>query len=352
MLLEKFIDEGLVMAVTPGTSLVTVGGAIANDVHGKNHDLAGSIGAHVNWIDIVGADGAVQRVSRTVNSDIFDATVGGIGLTGAIVRASVTLKNLESNSVIVTERRISCLEEFLDELRKIRGTANYSVGWIDALRSGQQLGRGILETAESSHEFIRKSPRQPSNLPFDFPNFAINSFSVRTFNTLYFRRIPAEGRKRVVAFDRFVYPLDAVGQWNRMYGKRGFFQFQCVLPDETSFRGLKEMLRIVSDSGNASFLAVLKTLGERGSGKLSFPMPGFTLALDIPNRAGSVGLLHRLEALTLEHGGRVYLAKDAALSQEGFREMYPQYRQFMSICERIDRTGKFKSDMARRLGLK
>jgi len=209
-----------------------------------------------------------------------------------------------------------------------------------------------LETAEASGEFIRKSPRQSSILRLDVPRFAINSFSVRAFNTLYFRRVPAQGRKRIVAYDRFVYPLDAVGQWNRMYGKRGFFQFQCVLPDETSSHGLKEMLCVVSDSGNASFLAVLKTLGESGSGNLSFPMPGFTLALDIPNKAGSVGLLRRLEALTLDHGGRVYLAKDAALSQEGFKEMYPQYRQFMNVCARIDKTGKFKSDMAQRLGLK
>jgi decaprenylphospho-beta-D-ribofuranose 2-oxidase len=155
-----------------------------------------------------------------VNSDIFDATLGGIGLTGAIVRASVTLKNLESNSVVVSERRIGCLEQFLDELRKIRGTASYSVGWIDALQSGRHLGRGIMETAESSREFIRKSPRQPSNLPFDFPNFAINSCSVRAFNTLYFRRIPA-GRKRVVAYDLC---LSAGCRWTveSMYGKRIF----------------------------------------------------------------------------------------------------------------------------------
>jgi decaprenylphospho-beta-D-ribofuranose 2-oxidase len=217
---------------------------------------------------------------------------------------------------------------------------------------GFDFARGILETAEFVDAGPRPKRKAGPGVPFNFPGFALNPLSVRLFNEFYYGRIPRAGRERGRPFVDFLYPLDTIGGWNRIYGKRGFYQFQCVLPDAEAPRGLQRLLEEISAARAASFLAVLKTLGGQGKGMLSFPMSGFTLALDFPRRKDTLELLGKLERITLDHGGRIYLAKDHALSPEGFRAMYPSLPEFEAVLARIDAAGRFASDQSRRLGIK
>ncbi len=350
-LLQRFLPQGFIAPVSPGTGFVTLGGCVANDVHGKNHEALGSFGSHVQWFDLVLPSGELRRVCRA-DEPLFSATIGGMGLTGLVVRVGMKLMRVPSNAVDLREERVSDLDEFIERFEAVRSKSSYSVGWIDALASGTRLGRGILETAEHSAEGVAERAPARWNLPFEFPGFALNSIGVQAFNELYYRRVPTAGRQRRLHVRKFLYPLDAIGHWNRMYGRRGFFQFQCVVPDEQAPRGLRRLLEAVSAGRASSFLAVLKTLGGSGPGMLSFPMRGYTLALDLPNHGAVRGLLSRLEALTLDHGGRIYLAKDAALSEQGFKRMYPRFEEFRRTLEHGDPQGRLMSDMARRLRLR
>lgn len=349
--LEKFLPQGFLPPVSPGTGFVTVGGCVANDVHGKNHELMGSFGRHIEWFDLLLPSGEVRRV-QAGHDALFRATVGGMGLTGLILRVCFNLMQIPSNAVVRTEQRMSGLDAFLERLEEIRREATYSVGWIDAMATGPALGRGILETAEPSDESLASRSPTLVTLPWNMPACVLNPSSIRVFNNLYYQRIPARGRRTRVGLERFLYPLDTIANWNRLYGRQGFFQFQCVFPDATASKGIRRVLEAVTAQHAASFLGVLKTLGGTGPGMLSFPMRGYTLALDFPNRPGVRELLCRLEAITLDYGGRVYLAKDAALSPLGFRRMYPQWREFRRVLEEIDPDGILASDMARRLRLR
>lgn len=356
-LIGVFLPRGFMPPTSPGTAFATVGGAVAADVHGKNHDRHGSFGNHVRWIDLLMADGETRRVTAEGDPDLFAATIGGMGLTGLIRAACVRLLPRATPNVNVRERRIADLDAFLAAFSEVRETATFSVGWIDALATGARLGRGILETAEfTPTEFAgaeaTAKPRRTRAVPIDLPGFALNPLSVRAFNEVYLRRVPVTGRERTVPFPEFLYPLDAIHHWNRIYGKRGFYQFQCVLPDATAAAGLRQLLEEIARAGNASFLAVLKTLGGEGRGFMSFPMRGYTLALDFPRRAGTEALIRRLEDITRERGGRVYLAKDALLSPDSVRAMYPQMPKFEQVLARVDPNNLFSSDMARRLALK
>lgn len=355
-LLRTFLARGWMPPTSPGTGFVTIGGAIANDVHGKNHDTDGSIGHHVNWIELLLPNGDYRRVSRTQDPQIFHATIGGLGLTGVICRAALRLLPAPGTTVLVQKRRISGLDEFITALRESRpggpNAQRFSVGWLDALATGAGMGRGILETAELGTE----SPPLPSSearlrMPVDLPGWVLNSTSIRVFNEVYYRRIPAGGREQLRSLPEFLYPLDAIGEWNRMYGRRGFHQFQCVLPDESAELGLRTLLKHISAERSASFLAVLKTLGGEGEGLLSFPLRGFTLALDFPNNADNETLILKLHDITLNYGGRVYLAKDSLLSAAHFRRMYPRWEQFAALRQQLDPAQRLHSDMARRLEL-
>lgn len=348
---ERYLPQGFMPPVSPGTGFVTLGGCVANDIHGKNHEHLGSFGQHIAWLDLLLPSGEVQRVWPGSHA-LFRATVGGMGLTGLILRLCINLMRVPSNAVIRREERMLNLETFLERLEAVRRNATYSVGWIDALATGSALGRGILETGEPSDTPVSVRPATHFTLPWDLPAFVLNPLSIRAFNELYYHRIPTRGRKLQVSLERFLYPLDAMGHWNRLYGRRGFFQFQCVLPDSAASQGLRRILQAVSERRASSFLAVLKTLGGEGPGMLSFPLRGYTLALDFPNRAGVRSLLSELEAITLDHEGRVYLAKDAALSPRGFRRMYPQWTAFRRVLDEIDPDVRMMSDMARRLGIR
>ena len=348
-LLAVFLPRGFIAPVSPGTAFVTLGGALANDVHGKNHHIAGSIGEHVPWFDLLLPDGTVLRVSEDSDPALFRATLGGIGLTGIITAVCLKLVPVPSNALAVRRSRIANLDEFLAGF-EAAAAATWSVGWIDALASGAALGRGILETAEPSPTGVDTAPPKPKRFPLDAPGWALNGLSVRAFNALYWRRVPAAGQQATVPYAQFLYPLDAIEGWNRMYGKRGFHQFQCVLPYGPGPAALRRLLETVAATGNASFLAVLKVMGRQGKGMLSFGMPGYSLALDIPAKPGSVALFAELERITRDAGGRIYLAKDSLLSAAGFAAMYPKPGIPRGARPR-DPQRRLDSDMARRLGL-
>jgi decaprenylphospho-beta-D-ribofuranose 2-oxidase len=351
-LLEVFLPRGWQVPVSPGTSFATLGGAVANDVHGKNHDRKGSFGDHIAWLDLLLPSGEVRRLEAAENSALFRATVGGSGLTGIILRLAFDMARVRSNAVELTETRARDLDDFIGRLADARAKSSYSVGWIDALATGRNLGRGILETAEPSDASIDAKPRAARRVPIDFPSIALNRWSVHGFNQFYYSRVPEAGRQRRVPVETFLYPLDALADWNRIYGKRGFHQFQCVLPDDGAPTGLRRILETVSAAGAASFLAVLKTLGSQGRGMLSFPMRGFTLALDFPHRRRTPELLAKLEQITLDFGGRIYLAKDSALSAGGLAAMYRELPAFQAVLSEVDPNGMLASDMARRLRIR
>ena len=250
----------------------------------------------------------------------------------------------------VTEQRVANLDAFLAAMQNAQG-ATYSVGWIDGTARGASLGRGILETAEHEPDDLAMPATRPRAVPLDFPGFVLNPLSVRLFNEAYFRRVPASGRSRPVMLQKFLYPLDAIHGWNRIYGKRGFHQFQCVVPFEIGPRALRGLLEVIAASCQASFLAVLKRMGPGRAGFLSFPMQGYTLALDFPAKPGIEDLYARLCALTLDAGGRVYLAKDSLLNAPQFRQMYPEFSSFHRVLSELDPSGRMQSGMSRRLSL-
>lgn len=349
-LARVFLPRGFMAPTSPGTAFASIGGAIATDAHGKNHDRHGSFGDAVRWIDLLTADGITRRVSPESDPALFAATIGGMGMTGLIRRACFDLLP-GSPFVTVKSRRMGGLDEFIAGLLAAR-EATFSVGWIDVMAAGADFARGILETAEPAPMAPMKALKAPRSVPIDFPGFALHPAAVRLFNQAYFHRVPARGRERVMALTTFLYPLDALANWNRIYGKRGFYQFQCVVPDEAAAAGLREILGAIRDAGTGSFLAVLKTLGRAGRGDLSFPMRGFTLALDFPRRAGVEALITRLIDMTIAHAGRVYLAKDQLMTAAQARAMYPRADAFAATLARVDPQARFTTELGRRLGFK
>jgi decaprenylphospho-beta-D-ribofuranose 2-oxidase len=351
-LITTFVPRGFMPPASPGTAFATLGGALAADVHGKNHDRHGSFGDHVLWAELLLADGSTRRVSPSEDRELFAATIGGMGLTGLVRRLAVKLLPGAAAMLRVAERRVADLDAHLEALFAARQRATFSVGWIDALATGAALGRGIVETAEFAPDVpLAPAPRRRA-VPLDLPGFVLNPVSIRAFNALYGARVPRGGRERTRRLDVFLYPLDAIHDWNRIYGGRGFHQFQCVIPDDEAPRAIRDMLERVGKAGSASFLAVLKTLGGEGRGMLSFPLRGVTLALDFPRRSGVDALIGDLNRLAMEHGGRVYLAKDALLDAATLRSMYPRLGEFEAVLARVDPQARFTSDQARRLGLK
>jgi len=358
-LLRVFLPRGFFPPVTPGTKHVSVGGAIAADVHGKNHHRDGSIASFVESFRLLTGTGAILTCSRSENADLFWATLGGMGLTGAILSARLSLLPVETAFVSAEYRKAANLDEAL-ELMSGDPDHRYSVAWIDCLASGAKLGRSVLIRGDHARVAdipakLRAAPlsvprRRMRSVPFHLPGFILNPVTVKAFNECFYRR-HRQG-PAVVDCESFFYPLDAIGNWNRIYGRRGFLQYQIVLPSSGSRAGLVEVLSKLSASRLPSFLAVLKTFGPGNQGPLSFPMPGATLALDLPNRGTRLfSLLNELDAIVLRHCGRVYLAKDARLSGDMFRSMYPRVGEFERVKRQVDPEGVFSSSLSRRLGL-
>ncbi len=348
-LLAKFLPLGFMVPVTPGTGFATIGGAVAHDVHGKNHERAGSFGQHVTSLDLLTPDGAAHTLGPA--DELFKATVGGIGLTGIITSITFRMQRVAGPAMLVRSLPCGDLDALLAAMAE-SSQATHSVAWIDGTATGRRLGRGILETAEPGAATDRPAPPgRRISIPFDFPSFALNPLSVRAFNELYYRRVPRDGRTDIVHAGRFLYPLDALLHWNRIYGRRGFYQFQCVVPFEGAAGALRDLLELVARSRRASFLSVLKRMGPGRAGYLSFPQPGLTLALDFPARDGMAEFYASLVGRVLAYGGRIYLAKDALLTAEAFARMYPEWPACRAVLERVDPQRRMQSDMRRRLGL-
>ncbi|MCP5088525.1 MAG: FAD-binding oxidoreductase [Rhodobacteraceae bacterium] len=349
-ILSAFAPKGWMPTVMPGTGFATLGGCIANDVHGKNHHGAGSFGQHVQSIALMAADGTTKRVSPSRNKDLFRATIGGLGQTGIIQSAKIQLARCSSRLIQVDERRADGLPEFMEMLAESRAT--YSVGWIDATAKGHNLGRGLLEEAELTSSNMTPKLRKARKIPFNAPSFALSPPTVRMFNKAYFRRVPEEGRGVLRSLEDFFFPLDKIHDWNRLYGKRGFHQFQCVLPDNTAEEALTTMLKLISKAGLASPLAVLKRTGEGRGGHLSFPMTGYTLALDFPHSKNATGLVQELNRMTRLAGGRIYFAKDSLAEPEDIEDAYPELADWQKIVAKADPDGAFTTDLVRRLKLR
>ncbi|MCX8253840.1 Decaprenylphosphoryl-beta-D-ribose oxidase [Beijerinckiaceae bacterium RH AL1] len=359
-LITTFLPRGVFPTVVPGTAYVTVGGAIAADVHGKNHHRDGGFGAHVESFVLATGGGQLLRVSRQENAELFAATVGGMGLTGTITEATLRLRRVETGWIKQQTIVAPDLDAAIAAL-DASDAATYSVAWIDGLAQGRQLGRSLiflgehagladLEGRASKTRFPPlRTPRV--SVPIDVPAVCLNRWSVRAFNEIYFRRnARGAARSRLVPVGTYFFPLDAVGAWNRMYGRRGFVQYQCVVPLAGAGRVLGDILGRVAARGEASFLAVLKKLGS-SEGLLSFPRPGYTLALDFPLRAGLLDFLEELDALVVAAGGRLYLAKDSRQSRATFEAGYPGLERFRELRRSVDPEGRVRSHLAERLGL-
>ncbi len=354
-LVRLFVPRGWCPPVTPGTQFVTLGGMIAADIHGKNHHGAGSFGDHVLWIDLVLADGTLVRCSRADGVDLFWATIGGMGLTGVIVRAAFRLMPIETDLIRQETVRARNLSEIMAAFEDSHGST-YTVAWIDCLARGDALGRSVLYRGD--HLSVAELPsgrmpfagglRRTRQFPIDLPGSALNPISIGLFNTLYYRRaVPGIS---LVGLEPFFYPLDAIRDWNRLYGRRGFLQYQCVLPKDASGEGLSCLLRRIADAGMGSFLAVLKLFGAAGGGFLSFPMAGYTLALDFPATPACLSLMASLDAIVHDHGGRLYLAKDARGARRLLRH-YPGLARFETVRDAVDPGRKFNSLLSERLDL-
>ncbi|MEM9934640.1 MAG: FAD-binding oxidoreductase [Bacteroidota bacterium] len=358
-ILTTFVPKGWFPPVTPGTKFVSMGGAIASDVHGKNHHSEGAISDHLLDFSLLTASGEILGCSRTQNAEIFHATVGGMGLTGFILDLRIQLKPIESAWIQMESIKARNLEEII-ELSESFSDATYTMAWIDCLASGRKMGRSILMKGEHAPLEILTNKRQQAPLtlpskkkltvPFDFPSFVLNPLSIKAFNFLYYHKQLKKKVEKLVDYDSFFYPLDSIYHWNRIYGKKGFIQYQFVLPKEHSLKGLHDILHRISEKNMGSFLAVLKLFGKQDS-FISFPMEGFTLALDFPITRGLFPFLEELDKVVLAYGGRVYLTKDARLSAEIIEEMYPNLPTFKSIINRLDPEGNIRSIQSERLKL-
>jgi len=334
-ILDFAVPRGFFLPVTPGTKYVTVGGAIANDIHGKNHHVAGTFGRHVLRFELVRSDGSRFVCSPIENPSWFAATIGGMGLTGLITWAELHLRPIVSRKIEYRGEKFHGLDEFFALSQS--AASEYTVAWIDCVSTGRNFARGIFMQGDHSETPgpLTRSKEPKLTFPFNLPEFALNRLSMAAFNSLYFHKQLAKQKVGPIDYEPFFYPLDAVLRWNRMYGRHGLLQFQNVLPHESGREGMIQILKAITKSGLASFLAVIKFFGDVPSvGMMSFPKPGPMLALDFPiRREVSFDLVDRLAKITLEHGGRMYSAKDARMTPEQYQAFYPQWREFSRFVD-------------------
>lgn len=341
------LPQGWFLPVTPGTRFVTVGGAIANDVHGKNHHVEGTFGCHVLCFELLRSDGSRLRCSAHENVDFFRATIGGLGLTGMIVWAQLQLKAVACNALDVETIKYSSMRDFFRLSAESDRNFEYTVAWVDCLASGSSVGRGHFMRANHAVAGTQNlpSPSRRLRVPLTPPLSLVNQWSLKVFNQLYYHRQQVASRVSREHYEPFFYPLDGIADWNRIYGRKGFLQFQCVIPQAASEPVIVELLQRIAAARFGSFLAVLKVFGDKPSpGLMSFPLPGATLALDFPMTGKTLPLLQELDRVVLKAGGRIYPAKDAAMSREVFRHGYPQWKQLENL-----RDPNINSDFWRRV---
>ncbi|MEO1251523.1 MAG: FAD-binding oxidoreductase [Pseudomonadota bacterium] len=336
-ILEFAVPRGYFLPTTPGTRFVTLGGAIANDVHGKNHHSAGTIGCHIERICLLRSDRGVVEIAADKEPELFAATIAGLGLTGVILWADLKLTRIPSSVVAVETTPFENLNEFYERAKATGDKAEHTVAWVDCLASGDSLGRGLFTAADWDEKAATRKIARPGGLtaPFETPSFLLNRLTIAAFNEFYYRLGRMRAGRTTLAYDKFHYPLDGVREWNRLYGPRGFYQYQSVIPPKDAAEATREMLRAISKEGDGSFLAVLKTFGARRSpGLLSFPMEGTTLALDFPNRGEkTLQLFATLDKIVMDAGGRLYPAKDGRIPPGVFHASYPHAEKF---AEHID----------------
>ena len=360
-ILSTFVPRGFFLKVVPGTKFVSIGGAIASDIHGKNHHRDGSFGDHVQSLRLALPSGQIVDCSRAENAELFTATIGGMGLTGVIVEATVLMMPIETGWLKQTTHVAANLDAAITAL-DATASATYSVAWIDCVARGHALGRSLIYVADHASAADKDSlgPQRPQfpdprragpTVPGWFPGFALNPLSVRAFNEIYFRRGAARaGAPELVHWDPYFFPLDAIGAWYKIYGHRGFLQYQCVIPAAHARAVLAEIMARVARRGTASFLAVLKQLGD-SHGLMSFPLRGYTLAMDFPITDTLFSFLNELDRLVVAAGGRLYLAKDARQSRATFEAGYPSLPAFRDLRKRISANDHLVSHLSARLGI-
>ncbi len=352
-ILTVMVSRGWFLPVTPGTKFVSVGGAIANDIHGKNHHAGGTFGCHVERFKLLRSDGQRLVCSPTENAELFQATIGGLGLTGMILWAEVKLKRIANPYIDTDHIRFASLDEFFDISAESDQGFEYTVSWVDLLIGGEALCRGIFNRGNhnQSPELAKKPLKKhlPLAVPFNLPQFALNKLTVKSFNELYYHVQRPKRVHKISSYEPFFYPLDGIHEWNRIYGKRGFLQYQFVVPFEGGREAMREILGRIRRSGAGSFLTVLKEFGSvKSPGMLSFPRPGLTLALDFAYAGEkTLHLLEELDAIVRHYDGAVYPAKDARMSAESFQQFYPRWQEFAQYVD-----PHFSSSFWRRVSVK
>lgn len=360
-LLKAIVPLGWFISVTPGTRFVTVGGAIAADIHGKNHHHDGSFGDYVEWIEMILADGRKVKASSSVHADLFWSTIGGMGLTGVIIRASIRLQPIETSRINVLTTRHANLDELMSAMIERDRTHRYTVAWVDTLASGKSFGRSVLMAGEHAEPSTLSGRASRNRLDYDpkvrlgIPRRAdiklVQSTSVRAFNEFWYRKSPRKPAVSLETISKFFYPLDGLQDWNRLYGSLGFVQYQFVIPDSRS-ELVRDFLRLMSVNRIPAFLSVLKRFGAAGHGWMSFPMAGWTLAVDIPADTDGLGrILDEFDERVASAGGRVYLAKDSRMRPSVIPAMYPRLGEFQRLRREMDPNGIFSSHQSLRLGL-
>lgn len=354
-LYKLFLPRGYFTPVSPGTQFVTLGGMVASDVHGKSHHRDGTFGAHVTSLEVRVADGRVVTCSPTIEPELFRATIGGMGLLGTILEVEVRLVRVPSPWIYRESTRMPDIDAFIVALKEAAPLWPQTVGWIDCVSTGKDLGRGILmkgrwaEPDEAPSE--APEPRNRFTVPFDLPSFLLGPLTVRAFNALYYAKHGARELRGVLHPESYFYPLDKVGGWNRLYGSKGITQYQCVLPNDAGPGAARRFLEVLVRHGGASPLCVIKDCGPEGLGLLSFPKPGISIAVDIPVRETTQALVDALNEQVLKEGGRIYLAKDAFTRPEHFAAMEPRLAEFQRVRRLWDPSLRFRSLQSTRLGL-
>jgi decaprenylphospho-beta-D-ribofuranose 2-oxidase len=349
-ILKLIVHKGWFLPVTPGTSFVTIGGAIASDVHGKNHHIAGTFCQHVTEISMLLGTGEVVTTSHTDKPDLFHATCGGMGLTGVILTATIQLTPIKSASIAQKTIKAASLEEAYEAF-EANNKSTYSVAWIDCLATGKHLGRSVLMTGEHADNGVLDiTIKDPISVPMHTPAGLLNSMTMRMFNNAYYAKAK-HNKTQTVPILPYFYPLDRIGGWNKLYGKAGFVQYQFVLPKADGLSNMRSILTQISQSGQGSFLAVLKQFGPANQNLLSFPIEGYTLALDFKMSTMTIPLLDKLDDMAAGMGGRVYLTKDAVMQEMLFKTTYSRWEQFEAVRQKYGAIGKFASAQSKRLGL-
>lgn len=349
-ILDLVTPRGWFLPVTPGTKFVSVGGAIANDVHGKNHHHAGTFGCHVTQLELLRSDGSRLICSPTENVEMFQATIGGLGLTGVILWAEFKLKRIASPLIQQESIRFANMDEFFELSAEASRLTEYVVSWVDVFATGKQLGRGRM-TRGNFYDPPLGMVKDPLNIPsiptpVELPSQTLNLYTVKAFNTLYYNSHIPKVKRGIVHYNPFFYPLDTFTDWYRIYGKAGFLQHQFVVPYQDGYEHVKEIFRRIAKSGQGTFLVVFKTFGDiQSPGMLSFPRPGVTLALDFAFRgASTLKLLDELDQIVFENNGALYPGKDARMSPEHFRRSFPRWHEFARYVD-----PKFSSSFWRRV---